>query len=83
MYPERVIEEPLLLSRRQAAQRLGIGISTMETIMRRRDIATVKVGGRRLIAVDDLVAYIAANRQERITERRGPGRPRKVTAELS
>ncbi len=49
---------PLLLSPEEAAAQLRIGRDRMYDLMRRRKVASVKVGGSRHVPYDALRAYI-------------------------
>lgn len=46
--------EPLLLSIREASTLLGIGYSTLFALVRSEQIPSVKIGGRRLLRVEDV-----------------------------
>ncbi|KPM53345.1 hypothetical protein ACG83_21665 [Frankia sp. R43] len=50
----------LLLSTPDAAARLNIGRSTLYDLIRSGALPTVKIGRRRLVAVDDLARYAAS-----------------------
>ena len=50
------------LSPKEAAHRLGVSKSFLYLEMNRGKLASLTFGKRRLIHVDDLNAYIAANR---------------------
>ncbi|WP_241831447.1 helix-turn-helix domain-containing protein [Parafrankia soli] len=52
--------ERLLLSTPDAAARLNIGRSTLYDLIRAGSLATVRVGRRRLVPVDDLARYVAS-----------------------
>ncbi len=60
--------DPLLLSVDQAAQRLSIGRSLMYTLVMRGAIASVKVGRRRLVARDAILAFIRRLEAEQAEE---------------
>lgn len=57
------MSEPVLLSLKQVAYRLGTSLSFVYDEASRGKLATVKMGKCRRVHVDDLAAYIAANRQ--------------------
>ncbi len=57
-------EEPLLISVREAAHRLGLGRDTAYQLVRERRLRSLAVGRRVLIPVSELVAFV-----ERETER--------------
>lgn len=48
---------------RETAQRLGVSKAFLYLEMQRGRLATIKVGKRRLVRVEDEAAYLAANRQ--------------------
>lgn len=52
--------ERLLLSTPDAAARLNIGRSTLYDLIRAGRLATVRVGRRRLVPVEDLARYVAS-----------------------
>lgn len=54
----------LLLTTTEAAERLGIGRSTLYDLIRSNRLRTVKIGKRRLVPVDALVETIRAFEQE-------------------
>ena len=62
-------EGKLLLSVDQAAKRLGIGRSLCYELVMRGEIASLKLGRRRLVPVASLVRFIA----DRIDEGCEPG----------
>ena len=52
-----------LLSRREAAESLGVCLRSLDLIARRREIATIKVGPRRvMIRPKDLTEYVESKR---------------------
>lgn len=52
--------EPLLLSIREASSLLGIGYSTLCKLVLAGQVPSLKIGGRRLLRVED-VRSLAAN----------------------
>lgn len=52
-----------LLSRAEAAERLRIGQRSLDSLLARGALATVRIGRRRLIDADDLARFIAASRE--------------------
>lgn len=55
--------EPLLLSVREAAQRLGIGRDTAYQLVRDRRLRSLSVGRRILIPVAELAAFVERESQ--------------------
>lgn len=57
-----MIQEPvsskLATSMPDAAQRIGVGLSTMKTLVGRGDVRTVRIGRRRLVLIDSLNDYL-------------------------
>lgn len=51
--------DKLLLTTTEAAQRLGIGRSTLYDLIRTNRLRTVKIGARRLVPVESLGDVIA------------------------
>jgi len=49
--------EEVLVSKRVAARRLSIGVRTLEGLLRRGELRSVRIGRRRLIAAEDLVKF--------------------------
>ena len=60
--------EPVLLSVDQAVRACALSRSTLYQLIRSGEIATVKLGGRRLIPYKGLQALV-----ERLTEQQKPG----------
>lgn len=56
------MENRVTLSPKEAAHRLGISKSFLYLEMNRGNLASLSFGKRRLIHVDDLAAYVAAQR---------------------
>jgi len=52
-----------LYSRKEAAEFLGISLSTLIRLIRRGVIPTVKIGSRRLIDREDLDRYVEMNKE--------------------
>jgi len=50
--------KPLLHRREIAALRLGIGLRTLDELLATRKIASVKIGKRRLVSEDAILAFI-------------------------
>ena len=50
-------ESPVLISKRVAARRLSICLRTLEGLLRRGELRSVRIGRRRLIAAEDLVKF--------------------------
>lgn len=57
------MSDRVLYSLKEAAHRLGTSLSFVYDEVSRGKLATVKMGKCRRVHVDDLAAYIAANRQ--------------------
>jgi excisionase family DNA binding protein len=55
--------EPLTVSIRTAATMLGIGRSTLYELLGADEIETIRVGGRRLVMVASLKAFVEAKRR--------------------
>ena len=70
-------KEPMLLSIDEASQRLSIGRSLLYTMLLRGDLASVKVGKRRLVPVNALEAYVAGLVKDQL----GDGEPTRVPIE--
>ncbi|MDP8961514.1 MAG: helix-turn-helix domain-containing protein [Actinomycetota bacterium] len=51
---------PQLLTRHEAAQGLRVSLATLERLIARGDLPSVKVGRRRFVRSTDLDAYIAS-----------------------
>lgn len=66
--PAPVPTLPTLLSIGQVASQLGVGRSLVYAEIRGGNLPTVRVGGRRLVSVDALAAYIAANTSTSIAD---------------
>ena len=56
--PPSLSAEPLLVSVVEAAQRLGVGRTSLYGLLSSGELSAVRVGRRRLIAVADLVSYV-------------------------
>lgn len=50
---------PILLDLRTAARRLGISRSSLYVVCQRGEIATTKIGGRRLVSADEITRFVA------------------------
>ena len=57
--PKGVASDALTLSLIAAAQRLGIGLSTMKALAARGEVRSIRIGRRRLITAQSLHDYIA------------------------
>ncbi len=55
---------PQLLTREQVAQRLGVSIRTADTLILSRQIASLKIGKKRLVSETALAAFIRRHEQE-------------------
>jgi excisionase family DNA binding protein len=51
-------DSPLLLSRREARARLGIGETTLGRLIRDGELRTVRIRGRRLVPARELERYV-------------------------
>ncbi|HKD49400.1 MAG TPA: excisionase family DNA-binding protein [Candidatus Acidoferrum sp.] len=49
---------PLLYRREIAAMRLGVSLRTLDELLARKELASVKVGKRRLVSEDAILAFI-------------------------
>jgi excisionase family DNA binding protein len=58
----------MLLSVEEAADRLGIGRTTMWMLIRRGEIASIHVGRLRRIEPEALAAYIASDASRTLTQ---------------
>ena len=56
------MQEQLAVSIPEAARRLGLSIRTIATLVSRRELASRKVGRRRIIPVAALEAFLSAPR---------------------
>jgi excisionase family DNA binding protein len=65
-----VDESPVLISKRVAARRLSIGLRTLEGLLRRGELRSVRIGRRRLIAAEELLKF-ARNRSSATSRHRG------------
>ena len=54
------MDEPVLVSKRVAARRLSIGVRTLDGLLRRGELRSVRIGRRRLIAAEELVKFARA-----------------------
>lgn len=54
---------PLLVSKLQAARLLGVSPGTVENLLRRGELASVKLGARRLYEVAELQRLIARSKR--------------------
>ena len=54
---------PLLVDRREAARLLGVSPGTIDNMRNREELPSIKIGARRLFAVADLEALVAARRE--------------------
>ena len=54
--------EPLTVSIRTASAMLGIGRSTLYVLLGAGEIETIRVGGRRLVMVTSLKAFVESQR---------------------
>jgi len=52
---------PELLLTPAAADRIHVGLTTMRDLIRRREVASVKIGRRVLVRADSLVTFIERN----------------------
>lgn len=57
-------EDPVLLSPRQVADRLGCSLSTVHKLLRSGDLESVKIGQLRRIPLDAVRVYIERLRAE-------------------
>jgi excisionase family DNA binding protein len=55
--------EPLTVSIRTAATMLGIGRSTLYELLGADEIETIRVGGRRLVMMTSLKAFVESKRE--------------------
>lgn len=55
------MQEQLAVSIPEAARRLGLSIRTVATLVSRRELASRKVGRRRIIPVAALEAFVSGN----------------------
>lgn len=53
---------PLLVDRREAARLLSVSPGTVDNLRLRGELASIKLGARRLFAVDDLRHLIASRK---------------------
>ncbi|MEX2227477.1 MAG: helix-turn-helix domain-containing protein [Dehalococcoidia bacterium] len=58
------MEERLLLTVKEAAQRLALGRSATYALIQRGTLPSLKVGGSRRVAVADLVEFVERLRSE-------------------
>jgi excisionase family DNA binding protein len=58
------VTEPLLISVREAAQRLGLGRDATYALVREGRLRTLAVGRRRLVPVRELEAFVEREAQE-------------------
>jgi excisionase family DNA binding protein len=54
---------PMLVDRLEAARLLSVSPGTVDNLKNRGELASVKLGARRLYHVDDLAALIAKKRE--------------------
>jgi excisionase family DNA binding protein len=54
-----------LLRYRDAAQLIGVSDRTLRGLVYRGELPSIRIGGRRLIAVADLELFVAERREER------------------
>lgn len=52
-------QPPLLYDTRTAARRLGISRASLYAVFQRGEIATIKIGGRRLVSADELTRFVS------------------------
>lgn len=57
-------EQPLLISRDDARQRLGLGENTFDALLNAGEIESVRIGRRRLVIATSLQAYIDRLREQ-------------------
>jgi excisionase family DNA binding protein len=50
--------KPLLYRREIAAMRLGVSLRTLDELLARKELASVKVGKRRLISEDAIQSFV-------------------------
>jgi excisionase family DNA binding protein len=58
------MSDRVVLSMKEVGHRLGVSPSFLYDEINRGKLSTIKLAKRRLVHVDDLAAYIAANRHE-------------------
>ncbi len=56
--------ERLLITVNQAADKIGLGRTTMYQLIRRGDLRSVKIGGARRVAITDLEQFVIRLRDE-------------------
>ena len=66
---------PLALSIRQTAEALSVSSRQVYVLAEREGLPTIKIGGRRLIRVADLQAWLAARPLAAPAAEQGGGRP--------
>ena len=55
----QVADSPLLVGAPEAAERMGLGVSTVKSLIKRNELRSITAGKRRLIAVAALGEFIA------------------------
>jgi DNA-binding transcriptional MerR regulator len=53
---------PLLVDRRETARLLGVSAGTIDNLRTRGELASIKIGARRLYDVNDLRRFIAQSK---------------------
>jgi excisionase family DNA binding protein len=59
---------PTLLDRTDAAKALSISVTGLDRLIRRRELAVVRLGGRVLVRPEDLSAFVSARVSAREAE---------------
>lgn len=67
-----LVQESALLSMKDAAKRLGVGVTKLRSLITSGEVQTTRLGGRRMVAVSE-VERVSRRREEpkrRLVERR-------------
>jgi excisionase family DNA binding protein len=68
---ETTISVPRLLSKRQAAELLGVCLGTVDNLMKRSELSWVYIGRRVMIRVDSINDFIERNSTPQVLDGRG------------
>lgn len=60
--------EPLLLSKADAAEKLGVSIRTIENLIARCELASIPIGRRRMIPLTTLITFVRRRTRLRAEE---------------
>jgi len=58
MVATQIEVKPLLYRREIAAMRLGVSLRTLDELLARKELASVRVGKRRLVSEEAILAFI-------------------------